>query len=496
MSNPNLVKNDYSSKRYYFKNFASKEDLDEKGKAAFEDELRNNPRGTTAREYSRSDTPGSFEGSYDKALLDGGQFLDYIEKDTLFSSMESFDEILANIDMGGAFKKQRLIITDDSRGIFDFGLASLGLYREVEYFSEELKNESPLEFMNEISGIVPPILTQQNQLDQFIYFSQALNKTFVLERRQKGTTEMLSLNPTAELVKDETGLIFTEPATFGDFALTFSTKNKKSYLMFEKKGGKAKMVDLYVGIGGLQGLTYEGMLARAMPLLLAARYFESVGIRTRINATRMYERSEGNGSVVCFTYPIKDYGQDVDFNWIAINTADPRWFRWNLWRYTSALLKKEFDADNPGNGSTVYSGDLLYETFNRYKNWYFKRIEKGEEEPIRINKNLMIIGGLPSPRNSLTGQKTEIIDEFHRILDVVDFQFNKPEKCAERIYKRMVIDERKSKETFKSYVQKTLATAYSYPTRGQDATPSEEQDKLDEDYDKAIEGLNNYLQTL
>ena len=494
MSNPTLVNNDYSRRRYFFKNFAGKEDLDEKGKAAYEYELTNNSTGKTAREYPKAQRPGSFEGSYDKALLDSGNFLDYIEKDQLYDSMDSFDEILASIDMGGAFKKQKLIITDDNRGIFDFGLASLGLFRQVEYYSEELKNESPLEFMNEVPGIVPPDNTTQNELQQFFYFSEALNKTFLLERRQKGTTEMLIMNPSAEIVADDTGLIYTEPAVYGDFALSFATTNKKSYVMFEKKGGKAKMVDLYVGIGGLQNLNYEGMLSRSMPLLLAARYFDSVGIRTRINATRMYQDS--NDNIVCFTYPIKDYGQDLDFNWIAINTADPRWFRWNLWRYTSALLQQDFKYPNKGNGATVYGGNLMYETFNRYKNWYFERIKKGEEEPLRINRNLMIIGGLETPTNSLTAQKDDIVKEFHRILDIVDFQFNKPEKAAERIYKRMVIDGTSTLYSYKSYVQKTLASAYSYPTEGQNSTPREEQDKLDEDYDRAIEGLNKYLQTL
>ena len=62
----------------------------------------------------------------------------YADIDGLNSLMDGFDELYDQIDMGGAFKKQKLLITDDKRGIFSFSIASKGLYRGVEYFSEQI----------------------------------------------------------------------------------------------------------------------------------------------------------------------------------------------------------------------------------------------------------------------------------------------------------------------------------------------------------------------
>jgi len=93
-----------------------------------------------------------------------------------FDRLKDFDEARSaierlgnSIDLGGAFEKDRLEITDDASGIFDFGLASLGLQRLVEFYSAELANEHPRAFEQQdaIAGIVPNILVDKNEFDQY-----------------------------------------------------------------------------------------------------------------------------------------------------------------------------------------------------------------------------------------------------------------------------------------------------------------------------------------
>ena len=496
----------YSNKNYYFASFEGLKDLEEQGQKAVQANSTNSsflqewgPRGRAVNDFDRQ-----FIGT-SRAEAEQGGFIEYINRNNLERAITSFDEMLTKVDMGGAFEKAKMIITADSRGVFDFSLASKGLYRLREYYSEELKNESPKEFFPGLPGVVPLDNVYQDALEQFWYTNETSGKKYLLTPRQKGTTYMLEINPNAQIVVDEQGLEYTEPITYNDFTLEFATTTKKSYIMFEKKGGKAKFVDLYVGIGGLAELTYEGMLARSLPLLLAARYFEQVGIRTRILATRMFK--EGSNYIAA-TYPIKDYGQDIDFNWLAINSSDPRWFRWNLWKYVSALsyTDKLRGAESKGYGQTVYGGDELLEVFNRYKNWYFKEMEQGRLKPLEIDRNLMIAGGLPNPEDDdLTSRsgKEKIVTEFYRVLDIVDFQFNKPEKAAARIYKRFQEDEdykNYSKDRLdqkvKEYIIATLRQAYSYPAQGQYATEKERQDVLEDDFDKALDGVLNYLATI
>jgi hypothetical protein len=234
------------------------------------------------------------------------------------------------------------------------------------------------------------------------------------------------------------------------------------------------------------------MLAKILPLLLVARYLEMAGIKTRINTMRIFD--DGNNTF-CFTYPIKQFGEDLDFNWIAINNADPRWFRWNMWKYLSALSKEIYNVDTTGYGQTIYGGSKLYETFNRFKNWKIAETEKGNFQDLGIDYNLMITGGLANPENSISSQQQEIEDEFFRILDVVDYQFNDPKKASTRIYDRLT-EKGYGRDRIKNFITDALESAYSYPQRGQFATPPETQDKIEEDFDKAFEGTVDFFNTL
>ena len=494
-----LLTDKYDRYDYYFASYEGLEDLKQKGIQAINECVQQGGNAFTRGWGDINGSSASFSRSEvktnDRNEANKQEWVEYINRQSLENAINSFDEFLTTVDMGGAFKKSRLIITDDTRGIFDFSLASQGLYRLPEFYSEELKKENPFEFFQELPGVVPPDFVRKNQLEQFWYDSKDLNKSFLLERRQKGTTLMLDTNPNAKIETDNTGMIFTDPIEYKGARLEFATTNKKSYVMFERKGGKAKMVDLYVGIGGLAGLTYEGMLARAMPLFLCARYFESVGIRTRICGARMYY---SGAESFCLTYPIKEYGQDLDFNYIAMNVADPRWFRWNLWKYTSALsVKGELGGNSIGWGSTIYGGDLMYETFNRYKNWYTQEMIKGNKPQLPIDRNLMLVGGLPTPTNSSLTDRDGIAKEFYRILDIVDFQFNKPDKAAERIYNRMKQENPYvSKDEVRKYIFKIMATANSFPQDGDYATEPERIKELEDKYDEVVDGVNTFLNTI
>jgi hypothetical protein len=467
------VTNAYASSDYYFANFTDLQDFNTQGKEIFD---AREARG--ASNYRPLNPRMDFEGSTNVTELNEATFnYTYIDKPLLDNTMDSFDSLMAKIDMGGAFEKSRLKVTDDMRGIFDFSLASKGLFRKKEFFSQEFADFQNANFIYVYPdlppGVVPNIDVDKDRFDNYWYTYEDGTK-YQMTQQDKGQAAMDNGDPNAKY--------------------EYGTSTKKSYLMFERKRGKAKMVDLYVGVGGLEGLTYEGMLARAMPLILAARYFEMSGIKTRINAARMYYNGSKN---VCFTYTIKNYGNDLNFNAIAMSVADPRWFRWNLWKYTAAYIREKLgDSSSTGYGSTIYGGERLYETFNRYKNWYFEQMDAGLQPKLQINPNLMLIGGLEAPGNSLSLQQDDIKKEFFRILDIVDFQFNRPEKAAQRIYKRMVLDDGESVDRYKQYVNRTLSTAYSYPSSGQYATPPKRQDELDKEFETALEGMQVYLDTI
>ena len=56
-------------------------------------------------------------------------------------SKNILENIKSFIQLGGLYANDKLIVTQDKRGMFDFGLASLGLYRPIEFYSEKLSQE-------------------------------------------------------------------------------------------------------------------------------------------------------------------------------------------------------------------------------------------------------------------------------------------------------------------------------------------------------------------
>jgi L-rhamnose mutarotase len=296
------------------------------------------------------------------------------------------------------------------------------------------------------------------------------------------------------------------------------------------------MIELYFPIHGSIELKH------ILPLLLVAKYLKQAGIMTRINILRMYH--EKSKLFVMYGYPIKDYGDEIDFNEIALNGVDGRW-----WAAMQVMVRALNDQDEaktylnmnvkPGTAMRYYDGagseagshNDYAEVFSRYRNWYMDQIKQGLMPPLRVDKKLILFGGVWEGYGSMEEMKDEIIGEFFRVLDTVDFQFNNAEQTCKRIYKRRVTDKlaefyRNTKEPnavnpitqkawttqeiviamevekdnltykFRTYVQGLLNTTYSYPVEGFYAEPEESAKKLDDEFEEKLEDLNKFLKTV
>ena len=496
---------EYSRKNYFFARFEDWQEFMSLGNQYLEEMREKYSRFESFYEeynYGSGSAPSQFQTEETQTMedLNKGFYTVYMEDDLLQNVLLAFDEILADIDMGGSFKKQKLIITDRTQGIFDFGLASLGLFAEQEFYSEKLGEDNPLEFPKEPKGVVPPMFVSQNQLGDYWYVSNTTGKKYKMTRQDKGTQAAIYEGYNKNEV----------PTSFK----SFKTKQKKSYLMFKKEGGKTKRVDLYVPMGGLSDMTPSGMLQRALPLFMAARFFESVGIRTRLNCARVWGsrgqnllngningRGYTNGSIISVT--IKDFGEDLDFTRLAVAVADDRTFRYNMWKLAPAITAKFYKNAQNGAGRTMYGGEFFNETTRRYKNWYYEEIENADKDWVQSPKPLMIFGGVRDPQNSWTyrGDKQEqgyrdVVEEFYRILDTVDLYFNRADKACQRIYERWVETGEKSVRQFKTYVNQTLATAFSVAESGQYADNEDEIRDINEAFDEKVNQVAEYLREI
>lgn len=491
----NVSVNDWSNRRLNFRVFSDKLDFINKSKEAIDYLNKKNPTKwqTTRSPYRKYSDVISQEYL---TRMESEQNYEYPAK--LKEYVDKFDEMMSNIDMGGAFKKSRLKITADKRGIFSFGLASKGLFAPVEYYSDELATDSPSEFPEKESGIVPANFVENIEIfgnKQFWYESKTTKKRYLLTKQQEGTREV------------DLGLRLNK---------ILRTSNNKSYVMFEKKGGKAKMVELYLPKHGTV------KLANMIPLLLIARFLRMYGVMVRISTIRMYSES-ANNTFVGWSYPMKDYGDELDFTSMALNGVDGRWWASVQVGVRAMTDMARYDKlgkfDTLVNGEGNQAGDVkdYIEVFSRYRNWYMEQIEQGKLEPLRVDKKLMLIGGAFGSYGTLEGIKTE----FFRILDTVDFQFNKAEDSCKRIYKREVEDKLQEyystnpksysqkdldeimpviKQTYtrdyKTYVQSLLVATYTYPVGGMYEEPKESAEKLDTEFDEKIEKMAQFLKNI
>ena len=226
------------------------------------------------------------------------------------------------LNLGGESEKSRITTTERPIGIFDFSLASQGLYRVQEYFSEKLAREFPDKFKEfELpSGVVPVNLvkerTDRGTLD--FYYEDA-DGYFPLEREQRGTA---AINQGVQGAK-----------------LDFATKTKKVYLTFKRNRGKVKYVEIYSifyyatpTTTSLRGDTEFAI--RHIPAMMVAEYLESMGIMTRIYMTRFVEL-EG-------TYRLNQYYNGSELPMYNLAGAG-RQFRREL--FVQPIIVKEFGEE-------------------------------------------------------------------------------------------------------------------------------------------------------
>jgi hypothetical protein len=375
----------------------------------------------------------------------------------LESALNSFSDIRKNLDLGGDFDSARMKFTSLPKGVFNFGIASKGLYRKVEYYDET----------NDV--IVDSSLVLQSEINNEPYYNFKGNRVY-LRKQQEGTTliekyckdvkvKYSEVNKLHLPFKDDkiyNGCGFEVDKEKGVYAkLKYATTTKKVFMYREKLGGGiSPFVDLYIVAGGLAGISTENMLAKNLPTFIVADILEKAGVKVRIYGVRGYDTPED--TLVFLPFALKEYGETLDFGSIASFTSDVRFFRVNLWRSLATVRRMAEKANNPnstefpyGYGRTLYGfnegqRDDLYDAFQMYKNWVFN--QKGSvKNTTKINdKGLMILGGLrnlsSSDRLTSTNQAQtfqKIKEEVYRILDYVGMLLtNNPSKFIQNIYVR------------------------------------------------------------
>lgn len=327
-------------------------------------------------------------------------------------------------NLGGEQEKTRLETTSRPIGVFDFSLASQGLYRVQEYYSQELATQYPklFETFELPSGVVPPNLVDNvviGGIKNFVYTHEG--KTYVLEKRQKGTTAI------------ENGV--------KDAKLKFATTTKDVYLKFKRSGGKVKYAEIY-SLFYFTSLSGDDEFAiRQLPALMTAQYFESIGIKTRVYMTRfvyvggtaylkkrdiltnyelpMYKelldatgRSQGRGGVIFAPIIVKDFGQDL--NWVESLAVSQEQGGALYSPIVKQMLDKELDEPFGYYGDPDAEQTEYLTAFARYRAKYQKYVELGIWKSKEIQEDSQLFFHSQSINNWLTSARYSLSSVYSR----------------------------------------------------------------------------------
>ena len=379
------------------------------------------------------------------------------------------ENIKSFIQLGGLYANDRLIVTQDKRGMFDFGLASLGLYRPIEFFSSELLKDikngvQKNQYLNLVDGVVDAKDVIKNTFGGGNIFVYKLGKkSYKCEKRQKGTTNVYNKYfSECELKPNSDGLIITynknSDKVFngkGNYKLKYASSNKKSYLIYNKKDDNVKYVDLFMPVNFI-GSTDSAMAMAMLPLYLIAGALEEYGVQTRISAMRI--GSDAN-TLINSSIALKNYEEsstmsfDRIFNILAKENMSGSYFAFFKIMGSNEGVQAKATGDlSSGFGRVKYwKKDYMNQQMQRYKNWAKANKDKDYFNSKVTNPNFQFavntVNKLPNCQGKVVTTES-IFSNLHRTfymfyyyMDFLAIEMLDMQTFTNAVYKRFTDDE-------------------------------------------------------
>jgi hypothetical protein len=445
------------------------------------------------------------------------------------------ENIKTLVNLGGLYKNDRIIVTEDSRGIFDFGLASLGLYRPIEFFSHKLQDEiqkglveNPFKFQGLEAGVINPDSVNKKIIGGLTFFTFShMGNEYDCEKRQRGATKVFNTFSNECFLKpNDDGIILTyylndQNKVYNgknDVRLKYASNNKKSYLIYNKKDDSVKNVDIFMPINFL-GVNDGSRGLFLLPAYLIASTLEQYGIQTRISALRL---GSDNETQITVSIPVKDYSESTttsfDRIYALLSTSDAGR---SIFAFFKIITENEGIQANPTKDtiasfdSVAYNDrDYMNDMMQRYKNWCVLNKDKDFVNTKVVNENFQFALNQINDNIADTPMTYEnILEHLHLIfytfyyymdflaiemIDITNFEKNLYKRITEDVTFRKIFQVPSSKleikDLMRSYTIAILVEKYKVVTGGSYSDTPEQikqkEEKLKEKILKLDEALN------
>jgi hypothetical protein len=452
-----------STNGFVFKQFKSLED-------AFNNivEIRNKP---TKKKYEEL----ALEAVSSSQFQNFKKYTDYLNRPSAgFTKIKEISKTLTEniktlINLGGLYKNDRIIISEDSRGVFDFGLASLGLYRPIEFFSQKLQDdikkgttENPFKFEGLEAGVINPDKVDKKIIGGLTFFTfKYMGKDYDCEKRQRGATKVFNAFPNECFLKpNEDGIILTfylndKNKVYNGkdgIRLKYASSNKKSYLIYNKKDDSVKNVDIFMPVNFLS-VNDSSKALFLFPAYLISATLEQFGIQSRISALRL---GSDNETQITVSIPVKDYTEtstesfDKIFALLSTEGASGSFFGFfklintNEGVQAPSTRNRSTGFDNIQYENREYMNDMM----QRYKNWVEVNKDKDFVNTKVVNPNFQFALSTVSysfAESDISYQ--DILDYLHQIfytfyyyMDFLAIEMINMVEFEKSLYKRITED--------------------------------------------------------
>ena len=445
------------------------------------------------------------------------------------------ENIKTLINLGGLFANDKIIVTEDTRGVFDFGLASLGLFRPIEFYSKNLYDEiisgevkNPNQGLDLEIGVVNPDMVYKKVAGSIIrYEFTYLGKKYECERRQKGATKVFNTFSSECFLKaNSDGVVITYYLKdknkvyngSGNIRLKYASSNKKSYLIYNKKEDSVKNVDIFMPVNF--ALNDETKAVALLPAYLISASLEEFGIETRISALRL---GADNNTQITVSIPVKNYDESAkeSFNRIyallGLGSSAGEYFGFH-----KIITENEGIQAKPTNVTGTSFEDYPYTRqvymdaiMQRYKNWAEKNKDESFFNSKVINPNFQF--ALASENFSAYGtlDYTMILENLHQIfyqfyyyIDFLAVEMITMKEFVKSLYKRFTEDDTFRKlyeipsskkeimDVIRSYVLTILVQKYKVVAGGSYFDSPEQVKTKEETFKQKIISLNEEINSI
>jgi hypothetical protein len=351
-----------------------------------------------------------------------GKLDTFLDSNRLNQFLDQFRNQTVSFDITDIDQKKKIVFTSQEIGIFSFDLASLGLVRVYEYFSPYLNkiispnfvrsyknDEGQLVFYHIMVEGYPRHLLQ---LKNGVLYSKRLDREISLQEAEKIETQDKIEYFMPEKPKIEKHEVERRQKVDKKGNKVFSSTFKKSFIYIPKVTTQLPRIDLIINASYGWGVSaVDQMIWSSMAAISIAEKLSASNVDFRIYAS--YPVKVNNNKKVYTFVKIKDSGEPLNINGIAILTSDGRQFRYQQFKgFITTAADAGYGNDIPMSIGTpiINEGDIKNAFIE-----YLKRTKDFDSDDAAVFDNSKIVFGQSLNRQAAVDKYNQVVQQISNV---------------------------------------------------------------------------------